>query len=118
MSSNQKCLYIPRIINENYLFIWKRDGLVFLMLPWLFFFTIGGIVGLTLTLVLTVVLAQVLKQVGADKASGYIIHWIRYNIPKQFVTAILSRKDNLEVKTSMFFRGESFPPSHLRHLAG
>ena len=115
---NQKCLYIPREINEQYLFIWKRDGVIFLMMPWLLFFTIGGIVGFVLTLVVTIIVAQLLKQLSIDKPSGYVVHWVKYNIPKQFVSATLSRNNNLEIKTSMFFRGESFPPSHIRHLAG
>jgi TraL protein len=115
---NNKCLYIPRIINEEYVFIWKRDGLIFLMMPWLLMFAIGGIIGFILTLVVTIVVAQLLKQLSVDKPSGYVIHWVKYNIPKQFVSATLSRKDDLEMKSSMFFRGESFPPSYIRHLAG
>ena len=115
---DQKCIYIPREINEEYLFIWKRDGVIFLMLPWLFFFTVGGIVGFALTMLFTIIIAQLLKQLSIDKPSGYVVHWVRYNIPKQFVSATLGRHDKLEIKTSMLFRGESFPPSHLRHIAG
>ena len=113
-----KCLYIPKEINQEYFFIWKRDEVVFLMLPWLFFFALGGITGFVLTLVITIIVAQLMKQLSSDKPNGYMKHWGRHNLPKQYITAAFSRNEDLEVKQSLFFRGDPFPPAHLRHIAG
>lgn len=113
-----KCLYIPKEVNTEYILLWKRDEIVFLMLPWLLFFVIGGILGLVLTLVCTIVVAQMLKQFSLDKPNGYMLHWIKYNVPRQFVSATFSRSNDLELKESMFFRSETFPPTHIRHIAG
>lgn len=115
---NNKCLYIPREINEEYIFIWKRDEILFLMLPWVFLFIFGGILGFTLMLISTIIIFQMLRRLSIDKPSGYMLHWIKYNIPKQFVSATFSRNNDLEVKESLFFRGEAFPPTHIRYIAG
>jgi hypothetical protein len=113
-----KCLYIPREINQDYVFIWKRDEIIFLMLPWIFFFILGGLLGFMLTLIGTIVVGQILKQMSLDKPNGYMLHWVKYNIPKQYIAATLSRSDGLEAKESLLFRGDPFPSSHIRHLAG
>lgn len=115
---SNKCLYIPREINQEYVFIWKRDEIIFLMLPWIFFLAIGGILGFMLTLVGTIIIGQMLKQLSLDKPNGYMLHWVKYNVPKQYITATFARNQDLEAKESLLFRGETFPPSHIRHLAG
>ena len=115
---NTKCLYIPREINEDYILLWKKDEFTVLFLPWIFFFLIGGSVGFMLTLVTIIIAGQLLKQLSIDKPSGYLQHWVKYNIPKQFVTAIFSRRYDIDVKGSLFFKGETFPPSHFRHIEG
>lgn len=115
---SNKCLYIPREINQEYVLIWKRDEVVFLLLPWIFFFIFGGILGFVLTLVFTIIASQLLKKLSIDKPNGYMLHWIKYNIPRQFVSAAMSKSDDLEVRESLLFRGETFPLTHIRHIAG
>jgi len=100
-----KCLYIPREINKTYILLWKQDEAIFLMLPFLFVFIMGGVVGFSLTLISVIVVAGLLKNLSVDKADGYIKHWIWFNMPK-------SRKQ------SYIFRGGAFPPAYIRHIAG
>lgn len=113
-----KCLYIPREINEQYIMLWKRDEALFLMLPWLFVFILGGWIGFSLTLISTIVVARLLKMLSLDKPSGYLLHWFRFHLPKQFIASIFSNKSKLEAPDSLIFRGGALPPTHIRYIAG
>ena len=113
-----KCLVIPKYINRDYIMLWERDELIFMMMPFLFAFVPGGYFGWGMTLLSEIFVVNMLKQLGADKPNGYLIHWFKFNLPKQFVTATISRNEDLEVKESLFFKGDPFPPSHIRHIAG
>lgn len=115
---HNKCLYIPKEINTEYFLLWKRDEVIFLILPWLLAFVIGGILGIMLSLILTIIAAQILKQVGFDKPNGYMMHWLKFNVPKQFLLTLFSKNNDLGGKESMFFRSETFPPTHIRYIAG
>lgn len=103
--NDRKCLYIPREINKPYVFIWKKDEVIFLILPFLLFFIIGGLLGFLLTLIGIIATAIFIKNLSVDKPSGYILHWLRYHIPKK-------------VNNSIFRRNDAFPPTHIRHIAG
>ena len=103
--SGKKCLYIPREINKPYVFIWKRDEVIFLMLPFLLFFIISGLLGLILTLIGIIAIAIFIKNLSVDKPNGYILHWLKYHIPAK-------------VNNSIFRRNNTFPPTHIRHIAG
>ena len=100
-----KCLYIPREINKPYVFIWKQDEVVFLMLPFMLFFIVGGLLGFILTLLGLIMIAMFIKNLSLDKPDGYILHWLRFHVPKK-------------VNNSLFRRSVAFPPSHIRHIAG
>ena len=100
-----KCLYIPREINKPYVFIWKRDEVIFLMIPMILFFIIGGLLGFVLTLVGLIMIAMFIKNLSVDKPDGYLLHYLRFNIPKK-------------VNTSFFKRSGVFPSSYIRHIAG
>lgn len=113
-----KCLYIPREINEQYILLWKRDEASCLMVPWIFTFVLGFPVGLILTLITTIILARILKMLSLDKPSGYLTHWVKFNMPKQFISSIFSKKSKLDAPESLIFRGESLPPPHIRYIAG
>lgn len=115
---DNRCYYIPKYINQSYVLIWKKDEFFFYVAPLLLCFAPGGYVGWISALVLIIVFARLLKQLGADRRNGYMKHWIRYNMPKQFIAAFIERSENLEGKKSLFFRGETFPPNHIRHIAG
>ena len=115
---SNKCLYIPREINTEYILLWKRDEALFLFLPVIFILTLQNLLGFVLALVGIIIMGQILKQLSLDKPSGYMLHWVKYNIPKQYVSSVFSRQDRLELKQSLLFKGDPFPSSHLRHLAG
>lgn len=115
---SNKCLVIPREINKNYILIWRQDEIIFLLMPWVFIFVPGGFCGFLIALISTIIVAQALKQLSIDKPNGYMIHWVKYNVPKQFIATIFSKKSDLKQKESLFFRGETFPPTHIRHIAG
>ncbi len=102
---SEKCLYIPNEINKPYIFIWKQDEVIFLLLPFLLFFIIGGLVGFLLTLISIIVTAIFIKNLSIDKPSGYILHWLKFHIPKK-------------VNNSIFRRNVAFPPTYIRHIAG
>lgn len=113
-----KVLHIPYEINEQYVLIWKRDEALFLMLPWLFWILLQSFLGFLLSIMATIIIAGILKQFTLNKPSGYMIHWVRYNIPKQYIAASFSGDYNLKDKQSLLFRGGAFPPAYLRHIAG
>lgn len=115
---SDKCLVIPREINQSYFMLWKQDEIIFLLLPWIFSLTLSFFLGVTLSLIGTIIAARVLKKLSIDKPNGYMLHWIRYNMPKQFVTASFKKNHDFEEKQSLFFKDATFPPSHLRHIAG
>ena len=115
---SNKCLYIPREINKEYIFIWTRDTVFFLMLPWVFWVVLQSLLGFMLSLVCSIIMYQLIKQFGTDKPDGYMLHWVKYNVPKHYVSAIFSGNDSLETKESLIFRGDPFPPTHIKHIAG
>ena len=100
-----KCLYIPREINKPYVFIWKQDEVIFLMLPVMLFFIVSGVLGLILSLLGLITIAMFIKNLSVDKPDGYILHWLRFHVPSK-------------VNNSLFRRNGTFPPSHIRHIAG
>lgn len=100
-----KCLYIPKEINQPYVLIWKRDEILFLLLPFIFMFTIGGLVGFALTLIGIICSAMFIRNFSLDKPNGYLFHWLHYHWPA-------------EAKTSLVFKSGAFPPSNIRHIAG
>lgn len=115
---DNRCYYIPKYINRNYVLIWKKDEFIFYVAPLLLCFAPGGYVGFALAFILIIFFARLLKQLGADRPDGYMKHWIRYNMPKQFIAAFIERSENLEPKKSLISRAETFPPAHIRHIAG
>lgn len=121
---SQRCYYIPRVINQQYLYIWRTDEIPLLLAPILWMPLIGGWSGIFLFLVSEIIAAQMLKYLGADKPNGYMIHWVRFNLPKAFVnfsireiTAPKARK-TLTIKKSLYKRSSALPMAHLRYLAG
>jgi len=100
-----KCLYIPREINQAYILLWKRDEMLFLTLPFIFWITVGGVVGFCITLIGVICSAMFLRNFGVDKPNGYLFHWVWYHKPKK-------------LKNSVLFKGGAFPPSYIRHIAG
>lgn len=114
----QKCLVIPREINQNYVLMWKQDEVPFLALPWIFLFTIGGFTGFMITALLTIVIAQTLKQFSIDKPNGYVTHWLKFNLPKEFSKSLFSKTPDLDKPQSVWTRKETYPPFYIRHIAG
>lgn len=113
-----KCLVIPKEINQEYVLLWKRDEVGFLIAPWLFCFIPGGMLGFSLTCILLIIVANLLKQLSADKPNGYMIHYLKFNFPKQYVRAIFNRNEDLDEEDSFIFQSEAFPPSYIRYIAG
>lgn len=101
----QKCLYIPREINQSYILIWQRDEFICMVLPLGIFFITFSFLGLILSLVGVVFAAMSFKKVKVNRPCGYIRHLILYNFPKN--------KSN-----SLYSRSLAFPPSSLRYFAG
>jgi hypothetical protein len=122
---SQRCYYIPRVINQQYLYVWRTDEIPLLIAPILWFFLLGlGWSSIFLFLISEILAAQTLKYLGADKPNGYIIHWVRFNFPKAFmgysVSAITAPKSHstLTIKKSIYKRSSALPMAHLRYLAG
>ncbi|TXI97966.1 MAG: hypothetical protein E6Q32_10945 [Neisseriales bacterium] len=119
-----KCLVIPKEINQEYVLLWKRDEVGFLIVPWLFCFMPGGMLGFSLTCILLIIVANLLKQLSVDKPNGYMIHYLKFNFPKQYVNAVISsimyfrKVEDLDTKESLIFQSEAFPPSYIRYIAG
>lgn len=113
-----KCLVIPKEINQNYVLIWKRDEIGFLIMPWIFCLIPGGMLGFSITCILLIVSTNLIKQLSADKPNGYMIHYLKYNFPKQYVRAILYRNEDLDDEESLIFQSDALPPSHIRYIAG
>ena len=115
---NKKCFYIPSVINEQYFMLWKRDEVIFLMLPAVLFFAIGGLSGFLLAMLGIIVMSMVIKSLGVDRRSGYMMHWLKFNLPEQALKSLFYRKQELDKQSSLFLREKAFPPSHIRHIAG
>jgi type IV conjugative transfer system protein TraL len=115
---SDKNYYIPREINQNYVLIWKRDEAIFLFLPWILWLVFPGILGLILSLIVIIIVGQALRQIGVGKPNGYIRHWLEFNVPGVFTKSGFKKKVKLSEKESLFFRSDTFPPSHIRFIGG
>ncbi len=113
-----KCLVIPKEINQEYVLLWKRDEVGFLIVPWLFCFIPGGMLGFSVTCILLIIVANLLKQLSADKPNGYMLHYLKFNLPKQYIRAIFNRNEDLDEEESLIFQSQAFPSSYIRYIAG
>jgi hypothetical protein len=118
----QKCYFVPRIINQQFVYMWKQDEVPFLIMPWLFAFVPGGYLGFSMSLITLILALRMLKHLSIDKPNGYMLHWIRFNLPKAFLRVAFSvfgkNMKSLDAEASLFKRAEAFPPAHIRHIAG
>lgn len=115
---SQRTYYIPKVINQNYVFLWNRDEAIFLIFPWIFWLILGGMIGLLVSLIVVIIAGNTMRYVGIGKPRGYIRHWAYFNMPKMFAKSWYRKSMENQVKTSVFFRAETLPPSHIRHIAG
>lgn len=114
-----RCYYIPRVINQQYVYIWRSDEIPFLAFPFAWLFLIGGYSGVILFLVNEIISAKFLKRLGSDKPNGYMKHWMRFNFPRSFIRWTYSLgKASFANESSLFKRAEALPPAYLRYLAG
>lgn len=113
-----KCYYIPREINQQYVMIWKRDEAVCMFAPFGLCFLLPFPYGLIVSLALVIVAARLIKKLGADKPPGYLNHWLRYHLPKEYVASLFSSSVNLTRKKSLIFSNEALPSSYVRYIAG
>lgn len=116
--NSKRGYYIPRVINKNYIFLWNRDEAMFLMIPWIFWLVIGGLIGMLISLIAVIIVGQMLRFFGVGKANGYIRHWIYFNMPKAFARSWWKSEVSTDMPVSIFTRSETLPPSHIRHIAG
>jgi hypothetical protein len=115
---SDKNYYIPREINQNYVLIWKSDEAVFLFLPWILWLAFPGLLGFFLSLIVTIIVGQGLRQLGHGKPNGYIRHWLEFNVPSVFTRSGFKRNVDLAEKEQLWFRNDTFPPTHIRYIGG
>lgn len=90
-------------------------------MPFIWFFIFGfGWSGIALFLISIISVSQMLKYLSYDKPNGYMIHWVRFNMPKAFIAFSLKfkGKQTLIEKQSLYKRASVLPPAHFRHIAG